>query len=279
MDRNLAVALLGGGLMIALVGWVDDHRGLSPGLRLAVHLAASTWAIAWIRPTNLDLGVLKLQGVLPVTIVALLVVTWFTNLFNFMDGIDGVASVEAIACGLGVWILDQRSGGSAVASLALGLASSVLGFLPMNWSPARIFMGDVGSGYLGFTLGTLTIASERFGELPAWIWIVLLGVFVTDATVTLLRRILQGEKWYEAHRTHVYQLAVQAGYSHRQVTMTMLIATICLFGACLAAYGQWSGRSLTIALFAVLVAAHISLYSKWKGSTSNAWSSAPEAPQ
>lgn len=267
VDRNVAIALVGGGLMIAAVGWVDDHRGLSPKLRLAVHLAAAAWAVAWIRPGELDLGIFEIRGAVQVACFGLLMVTWFTNLFNFMDGIDGIASVEAITCGLGIWMLARRSGGSAVASLGLVLASSVLGFLPMNWSPAKIFMGDVGSGYLGFTLGTLTIASEGLGGTPAWTWMVLLGVFVTDATLTLIRRIIQREVWYEAHRTHVYQLALQAGYSHRQVTVTVLVATLCILGVCFVTYGQWSGGLMTVASFTVLVTAHIVLYSLWKRST------------
>jgi Fuc2NAc and GlcNAc transferase len=268
VDRNVAVALVGGGLMTALVGWVDDHRGLSPKLRLAVHLAAAAWAVGWIRPGQLDLGIFEIRGTILVSCFGLLMVTWFTNLFNFMDGIDGIASVEAITCGLGAWMMARRSDGSAVASFVLVLASSVLGFLPMNWSPAKIFMGDVGSGYLGFTLGALTVASERLGGTPAWTWLVLLGVFVTDATLTLARRILRGEVWYEAHRTHVYQLAVQVGYSHRQVTLTVLVTTLCIWGVCFVTYGRWSGGAITVAAYALLVTAHILLYySLWKRST------------
>lgn len=264
VDKNVAVALLGGGLIIALVGWMDDHRGLSPKLRLIVHMTASAWAIAWIRPGNLDLGIVELRGTVLVFAFGLLMVTWFTNLFNFMDGIDGIASVEAITCGLGIWALSSRSGETTVASLALVLASSVLGFLPMNWSPAKIFMGDVGSGYLGFTLGTLAVSSESLGGPPAWVWVVLLGVFVTDATLTLLRRIIQREVWYEAHRTHVYQLAVQAGYSHRQVTATVALVTLSLLAACLVTYGRLSGGLVTIASFAVLGTLHVALYSLWR---------------
>lgn len=268
VDRNVAVALVGGGLMISLVGWIDDHRGLSPKLRLAVHLLAAAWAVAWIRPDQLDLGILEIRGVILVACFGLLMVTWFTNLFNFMDGIDGIASVEAISCGLGVWILARRFDGSAVSNLGLVLASSVLGFLPMNWSPAKIFMGDVGSGYLGFTLGTLTLASEGLGGTPAWTWMVLLGVFVTDATLTLIRRILQGEVWHKAHRTHVYQLAVQAGYSHRQVSLSVAGINLCLASCCLLELS--SARLSMIWLFLALALSQALLYRRWSRSQMSA---------
>lgn len=263
IDPGLAIALTGGGLLIAVVGWADDRRGLSAGLRLAVHLAASIWALLWIRPLQLDVGVFNLQNSIWVYVLSALLIAWCTNLFNFMDGIDGIASTEAISCGLAIWFISGAVGGTLMAGLGLALASSVAGFLPMNWSPAKIFMGDVGSGYLGFTIGTLAVASGGLNGPPAWVWLTLLGVFVTDATLTLLRRILQRESWHEAHRTHVYQLAVQAGHSHRAVSTSVLVINVGLAVACSGILGMDSPAFSIVAVFAVLVGSHALLYRLW----------------
>jgi Fuc2NAc and GlcNAc transferase len=267
VGRNMVVALVIGGLMVAIVGWVDDHRGLSAALRLCVHLLAAVWVVLWGQPVRLDLGFLSIQSSWMVYCLGVLLVTWFTNLYNFMDGIDGLASVEAISCGIAVWALTRRSGESVVASLGLILAASVLGFLPLNWSPAKIFMGDVGSGYLGFTIGSLAVISPSINGPPTWVWVVLSGVFVVDATLTLIRRILQGDRWHEAHRSHVYQLAVQAGHSHRRVTSSVLAINACLFSIILLAQDRLSSTVLTLLPLAALMQAHVLLYFRWRKNT------------
>ena len=257
---DIVIALVIGGAMIAVIGWTDDLRSLSPKLRLLVHVVAAIWAVCWIRPLGLGLGVVTLSSGPLAYALGVLLVVWFINLFNFMDGIDGIASIEAASCGLAIWAISRASSGTVVASLGLALAASVLGFLPMNWSPAKIFMGDVGSGYLGFTISCLALASEGLGGPPFWIWVVFVGVFVTDATMTLVRRVLQGKSWHEAHRSHVYQLAVQAGHSHKQVTVAVLLINIFLSTVCLFTYGVVDSLTLTTAASAVLVGAHIQLY-------------------
>ncbi len=126
------------------------------------------------------------------------------------------------------------------------------------------FMGDVGSGYLGFTIGTLSIISEGLGGPPFWIWAVLTGVFITDATLTLIRRIAVGEHWREPHRSHVYQLAVQAGYSHRKVTSLVFAANLGLTAICILSLGRLSSKLITVAPFAALTVVHIMLYNRWR---------------
>lgn len=259
-DWRLVAALLGGGLAVALVGFLDDHRGLSPRFRLFVHLVAGCWAVYWAGPSQLDLGIMQIACRPLVTIMGLLIIVWFTNLFNFMDGIDGLASLEAITCGFSLWGL-TRTTSSQLSILALAFASSVSGFLPMNWSPARIFMGDVGSGYLGFTIGTLAITSAEHGGPPFWVWAVLCGVFVVDATLTLIRRVLQGESWQEPHRTHVYQLAVQAGLSHARVTLAVGLMNVLLFLGCY--FHCLSPGALVILTYVTLSALHVFLYRRW----------------
>ncbi|MGE5579004.1 MAG: MraY family glycosyltransferase [Bacillota bacterium] len=263
VDQGLVLALVGGGLAIAIVGWIDDHKGLSAGLRLTVHLVAAAWAVMWIRPDELDLGVLLVSSQVPLFVVAILLIAWCTNLFNFMDGIDGIASVEAISCGFAIWLLARGTTGGAIASLSLVFSLAVLGFLPMNWSPARIFMGDVGSGYLGFTLGTLIVASRRHGGPPAFAWLIILAVFLTDATLTLIRRLIQGEPLHEAHRSHVYQLAVQSGFSHRQVSISVVVLNLVLGTLCLLGLGRTNAALMTFVPYGILAGIHIFLYQRW----------------
>ncbi|EPB6906245.1 glycosyl transferase [Pseudomonas aeruginosa] len=194
-------ALFGGGAGVALLGWL----GGMPPVPVFGH--------------TVDLGVF---GNLP----ALLYLAWLLNLYNFMDGIDGLASVEAICVCLGgillLWTL-AASGlgphyGEGVWLLAL-LACTVLGFLIWNFPPARIFMGDSGSGFLGIVLGTISLQMAWFSPSLFWCWLILLGVFVVDATFTLLRRLLRGDKIHQSHRSHAYQHAARMLSRHLPVTL------------------------------------------------------------
>jgi Fuc2NAc and GlcNAc transferase len=215
------IGLVGGGLLVAVIGWLDDRHEVRPALRITAHVAAAAWTVAWlggmpsltITPGAAHLGA---GG----TALAMLGIVWLINLYNFMDGIDGLAATEAFTVSAaGALLLADSS--SPLALVALLVAAAAAGFLLWNWPPARLFMGDVGSGFLGYIFGGMALASENGGTLPALLWLVLLGPFFVDATVTLLRRMLRGERWYAAHRAHAYQRAVQAGWSHRRVTIIM----------------------------------------------------------
>jgi Fuc2NAc and GlcNAc transferase len=151
-------------------------------------------------------------------LLAVLGIVWATNLYNFMDGIDGIAGGQALCAGVFGGALLLLSGSAGLAAVAFLVAAATAGFLAWNWAPAKIFMGDVGSGFLGFSFGTLAVASENDGGVPLLLWVLLLGVFVVDATVTLLRRTLAGEVPYAAHRDHAYQRAVRSGWSHARVS-------------------------------------------------------------
>ena len=223
---QFAVAALGGGGAVAWVGWLDDRRRLSPWTRLVVQVGAAVWALAWTGvPDTLTFGRATLQLGLAGPVLALLWVVWLTNLFNFMDGIDGIAAAEAVAVGTIGGALLLSGGRTSLALVALLLAGSALGFLYWNWSPATIFMGDVGSGFLGFLFAILAVQSEQAGAVPLWAWGMLLGTFVFDATLTLVRRIIAGEVWHAAHRSHAYQRAVAAGRSHAVVSGAALALT------------------------------------------------------
>jgi len=223
IPQQIFFAFIGGGLAVALVGLADDFRHVGAPYRILVHLVAS------------GIGLYCLGGFPPVVIGSIIVdlkmagdlfgiifLVWMLNLFNFMDGIDGIAASEAIfIAGGAVLIIITTGGGESISPLLL-LVASCAGFLVWNWPPARIFMGDVGSGFLGISLGLFVIMTMETGELSLCTWLILLGLFLIDATVTLLRRITRGQRWYEAHRSHAYQILSRRFGSHKIVTLLMV---------------------------------------------------------
>jgi Fuc2NAc and GlcNAc transferase len=224
---QLAWSLVGGGLAISIVGFLDDRFKLPPWPRLAVHSLAAAWAL-WclgsMQPSQFDNSTLIGSWASRTAEFAGLV--WLTNLFNFMDGIDGLAGMEAVCVSAFGGTLLFRGGLPSNSQLSWLLAAASLGFLLWNWPPAKIFMGDVGSGFLGFTLGTLALFSSSSNSGLIWPWLILLAAFIVDATVTLLRRMFSRARWYEAHRSHAYQHAAQAWASHTKVTLAVAVINI-----------------------------------------------------
>lgn len=218
-------AFFGAGLLVAAVGWLDDRGHVDARWRLVVHLAAAWWAVAWIPglPRLSALGVgfdLDWAG----GVVAVLGLMWLLNLYNFMDGIDGIAAIEAVTVCLGALLIYSLS--PAVAfdvgpAVPLLLAAAVSGFLFWNFPHARIFMGDAGSGFVGLMLGLLALEAGASAPQLLWAWLILLGAFIVDATVTLFRRLVRGERVYQAHRTHAYQRAARRAGSHVPVTLSV----------------------------------------------------------
>lgn len=229
LSLRLFAALAGGTLAVAWVGWRDDRRNVPPLRRALVHFVAAIWATACLGGlTTLRLGSTMVSLGMFGSALAVLGIVWLINLYNFMDGIDGLAGSNATLVGLfGAWITMGSDRSLTFASIAV--AGCSFGFLLWNWPPARIFLGDVGSGLLGYYFAVLALASEARGSAPLSLWLVLMSVFVVDATITLARRALKGERWYEAHRSHAYQRIVQAGYSHRVVT-SVVVATDVVLG-------------------------------------------------
>jgi Fuc2NAc and GlcNAc transferase len=226
---DLAAACVVGGFAVATVGWLDDHRPLPPSTRAMVHLLAAVAAlVALCGAPELDLGAARLATGPVASVLAVLGIVWAINLYNFMDGIDGLAGTQVAITGGAGCLLLTLAGRPGVAFVAALLAGAGLGFLVWNWQPARIFMGDVGSGTLGFLLAVVALGSERAGGPPVLLWIMMLGVFVVDATATLVRRVWRGERWYAAHRSHAYQRLVRSGWSHRRVTTAVLLVDVAL---------------------------------------------------
>ena len=219
----LCIAVLGSGLLVAALGFVDDRSNVPARWRFLGHALAAVWVLAWMGPVPPVpiLGLMVDLGFGAVLLSALYLV-WSINLFNFMDGIDGIASLEAIGVALGgalVWWLVQPAGDWPVALL---FAACVGGFLVWNFPPARIFMGDAGSGFLGLIVALLALWSSRTTTHLFWSWFILGGCFMVDATTTLVRRVRRGERFNVAHRSHAYQYAARQYRSHKVVTLTVL---------------------------------------------------------
>lgn len=213
-------------LLVAGIGFWDDHRHIPARWRFLVHMAAAGIALYMIQGfPSLALGDLHVELGLLSYALGVVYLVWLLNLFNFMDGIDGIAASEAI------FISGALAGflsfvGHELALIAFALCFASLGFLLWNWPRAKIFMGDVGSGFLGFVLGLLILMAGHSDPVYVYIGLILFAVFITDATVTLVRRYITGRKWYEAHCSHAYQHAAKR-YGHLKVILVVWGINLC----------------------------------------------------
>lgn len=217
-------AMIFGGGLIAVVGWVDDCRHVSVVLRLVVHVLAVVLGLYWLGGVaSLTVAGWLIPAGLALNVAAAGCLVWLLNLFNFMDGIDGLAAMEASFVALAAaLILSWQSGWSHEARLMSFFAVACLGFLVWNWPPAKIFMGDVGSGFLGYMLGILMVMTVQAGTLSLPVWLILLAVFWVDATITLIGRMVNGERWWTPHCSHAYQGAARRFGNHKTVTLALL---------------------------------------------------------
>jgi Fuc2NAc and GlcNAc transferase len=217
------VAIGGAGALVAIVGFMDDHGHIAARWRLLGHFCAAAWSLFWLGglPPVTMLGATVDLGWIGCILAAFYLV-WMLNLYNFMDGIDGIASVEAISACLGACLIYWIGGFDQQIWVPALLATAVGGFLFWNFPPARIFMGDAGSGFLGVVLGIISIQAAWDSPQLFWAWLILLGVFIVDATFTLIRRLVRGDKVYEAHRSHGYQFASRKAGRHLPVTLGVL---------------------------------------------------------
>ena len=250
---------------IAAVSLVDDWRGVRPAARLAVHAAAAlaTAAVLAGPPAEAEI----VAWLLDLAIIAL-ALAWSANLYNFMDGSDGLAGLMALL-GFAAYALAAAYGG-VPAQLYLALAAAVVPFLAVNAPPARAFMGDVGAVPLGFLAATFGIAGCRSGTWPLWFPLLVFLPFVADASTTLVRRVMGGERVWEAHRTHYYQRLHQLGAGHR--------GTLAIYGALMVgtagtaltvlAFAPGAGRWALAAWIAILAAFFVGIDYHWKRSRS-----------
>lgn len=255
ISASLTYAVLGAGSVVALLGFADDHGHIAARWRLLGHFMAGCWGLFW-------LGGLPAISVFGKTlelgwighVLALLFVVWMLNLYNFMDGIDGIASIEAICVSLGALfcyaVATSAGSPSALGYMECLLVAAVAGFTCWNFPRARIFMGDAGSGYLGITLAILALYAAWIAPQLLWSWLLLLGVFIVDATFTLLRRLLRGEAVYQAHRSHAYQIA--ARHFGRHVPVSVAVGLISL--GWLLPWAAWVASGGIDGAFAMVVA-------------------------
>lgn len=223
--------------LMATVGVADDYLKLRNSLRFVAQLFVATLFLVLNGvPETLSLAPLTIPlGVLAWPLCVLFIV-WSVNLFNFMDGLDAFASMEAIIIFAVLGALGAAAGASHFSILMLILAASIAGFLKWNFPPAKIFMGDGGSYFLGFMIAGAALVSDTGRGIPLMVPITLYALFWFDATVTLTRRMLTGEEWYRAHRSHAYQRLHQAGYSHLAVTGYALLVNAALAGLAVAGF-------------------------------------------
>lgn len=218
--------LMAAGFVIALLGFLDDHGHINALLRLAVHffvaigVVISLGGFADVTVFNsMQLGFIA-------NIIAVLFLVWLLNLYNFMDGINGIASVEAITTTVSMAILYFILNTSLNSDILWLLAACVFGFLLWNFPKAKIFMGDACSGFLGLTLGILALIALKENLALFCAWIICLGVFIVDATYTLIKRVLNGYKMYDAHRSHSYQILSRKWGSHTPVTLAVAVINL-----------------------------------------------------
>ena len=251
--------IAGTAFVVAAVSFIDDRSHVPVAARLTAQLAAGGLLVAGglgTRSIGLPGVELYLSGEAAL-LLSLLFIVWMTNLYNFMDGMDGFAGGMAVI-GFGTfamlgWVADAP----VFASCSLVVAASAAGFLLFNFPPARIFMGDIGSSSLGFLAAAFMLWAARDGTFPLWIGVLIFAPFIVDATVTLLRRLLRRDKIWIAHKAHYYQRLVQLGWGHKSTVIAeYLLMLSCALSAAFVLQQppaiQWAILGLWVALFAAL---------------------------
>lgn len=251
MTNKEFIAFFLSGFFIAMLGFFDDKQSIRSGFRLLGHFIASLVALYWLGGMPaLTLFNLVTLNVVCMSVMAVFYLVWSINLYNFMDGIDGLAGLEAVFVCLGGSALYWLYNLPHLSVFPMILAAAVGGFLYWNLPPARVFMGDAGSGFLGLMLGLLSVQAAKVNEALFWSWLILLGIFIVDATTTLLIRAIRREALMEAHRQHAYQRAAHRYQSHAPVTLAaVLINVFWLFPIALLVGFDWieGGVGLVVA--------------------------------
>jgi len=255
----LAASLLGAFTIVlalaaalAAVSLADDWKGLPAGLRFIAHALAAAVFVVFALPVAPIEGLLLALGII-----------WMTNLYNFMDGADGLAGGMAV---FGFAAYGLAGHGSDVGACSWVIALAAAAFLLVNFPPAKMFMGDVGSIPLGFLAASLGIVGWRSGLWPLWFPPVVFAPFVLDATVTLVRRALRGERLWKAHRSHYYQRLVLMGWSHRRLAVAEYVLMALSSGTALVALslGGWAAGSILGTLALVYLAVALAVDVRWR---------------
>jgi Fuc2NAc and GlcNAc transferase len=257
---HLILALLFPALLLSGIGLIDDLFSLSNRIRFCFQIILASIVVILVAPFTHGTTELTIATIVILTIA----VAWLINLFNFMDGIDGIAAAEAIfillSLALLLWLGTEEKGWSR---LTFFTAMPVIGFLLLNWSPAKIFMGDSGSTYLGLFIGCFMFIAIKFG-ISTWSCLILAGVFLSDATLTLVTRIITGQEWFKAHRSHAYQkLAAKLSHAKVSAGVTMVNIFWLLPLAIISNHLPTSGPIITVVAYAPLVAVCLKVKAGW----------------
>lgn len=215
--------------LISFVSFIDDKYKMKARWRFLAQLGAAIYSLIIVGGfPSFDLGCMVIHWGWFGCVFMALALLWSTNLYNFMDGVDGIAAIEALfVFGFGGYFI-WSAGGFELAIIIWAMAAIVTGFLLWNKPPAKIFMGDVGSTLLGFLVVLFGLVGEIWYKVPFLLWVILYGVFLFDATVTLLRRIKHGDVWYQAHRSHAYQRLQLQQWSHGKILLGMIVINMFL---------------------------------------------------
>jgi Fuc2NAc and GlcNAc transferase len=249
--RSFSWSYFTGALLVAFISWLDDLYSISIGWRLLLQASAAILIITtYFHRVSEDnsLWLTVENGKFLYLILGFLWIVWMTNAYNFMDGIDGIAAVQAVSAGIGWLIIGKSLDSPAIAIYGGVIAFSAAGFIFHNWQPAKIFMGDVGSTFLGFTFAAMPFlaAENNSSGFEKWHWagIILLWLFLFDTIFTFVRRLLKGEKFWQAHCCHLYQQLVINGFSHKFVAL--LYGGLAFFNVVLITYSFYQPKFIYI---------------------------------
>jgi len=215
-------------ILLSTLGWMDDRYGVAPLVKFIIQIGIAIFMIGSVGAVrSLDIGgvPISLEGYFA-EIFTIVWIVWLVNSYNFMDGIDGLAASQSAitSCTLGIWF--NMYGDVLVSLFCYVIMAASLGFLVWNWSPARIFMGDVGSVALGGVFATLFLMGNVEHNIPFSSFVILLAIFLADTTITLVRRLVCGKAVWQAHKEHYYQRAITAGVGHGQVTIAIILGSV-----------------------------------------------------
>lgn len=243
------ITLLVGGLSVGLIGLLDDIKGLSLKARLIVHVVSAIFAVSQLAELPTVFGI---ENYIILSVIAVIAIVWSINLFNFMDGINGLAGFEAVFISLSAALILYINDEFFHAVTLFALAMCCIGFLLLNFPAGKLFMGDSGSGFLGFCIAIYAIGTSVTDNISPWSWFILYGVFVVDATYTLITRIITRQKWWEGHSLHGYQKLTKSLKSHTSSTLYLFALNVIWLLPLAIASTYWYEYSFTFLLVAYL---------------------------
>ena len=240
-------------LAFSVLGWQDDKHDLAVSVRFLIQLLIAAFASGWLI-WAIAPGLTISFAQVAVLLLSTIWIVWMANLYNFMDGIDGISAVESLILGATTSYWFAVSGAPSMAIICIAVAGASVGFMRWNWSPAKIFMGDVGSLALGAFFAIIAIIGTTSLNIPFLAFLILYAVYLADTGVTLLHRVIKREKWWQAHRSHFYQRAVQTGFSHAQVSLSvMLLNFILALLASLLVVGMVNATTAIVVTMVILI--------------------------